>query len=199
MQKVVNIKRGGVKVKIFYKIESIEQFLDLRMITVLLIGCLLLISASQAKAIMIGLCTEDLTRASEIIVVGEVRNVESHWNSDGTTIVTSASILVKDVVKGEQLEQMITVEYEGGEVGDIGLKVSDTVPLVTGEEVLLFLKSDQDAGVNNYSIVGRAQGKYIISKNGIASKTGFSLTEGKEAVDNDIPLTDLIEKIRRVK
>jgi hypothetical protein len=190
---------GGLKVKIIYKTEAIMKFLDLKMITVLLIGCLLLLAASQATATMVGLSTEDLTKASKIIVIGEVINVASHWNSDRTTILTSASILVKDVVKGEQLEQMITVEYEGGEVGDIGLKVSDTVPLVTGEEVLLFLKSEQDTGANNYSIVGRAQGKYIISKDGIASKTGFSLTEGQEAVDNDIPLSELIEKIRRVK
>jgi hypothetical protein len=190
---------GGLKVKIIYKAEAIMKFLDLKMITVLLIGCLLLLAASQATAIMMGLSTEDLTRASKIIVLGEVINVASHWNSDRTTILTSASILVKDVVKGEQLEQMITVAYEGGEVGDIGLKVSDTVPLVTGEEVLLFLKPEEETGANNYSIVGRAQGKYIISKDGIASKTGFSLIEGKEAVDNDIPLSDLIEKIRRVK
>jgi len=128
-------------VKIIYKTEAIMKFLDLKMITVLLIGCLLLLAASQATATMVGLSTEDLTKASKIIVIGEVINVASHWNSDRTTILTSASILVKDVVKGEQLEQMITVEYEGGEVGDIGLKVSDTVPLVTGEEVLLFLKS----------------------------------------------------------
>lgn len=156
--------------------------------------------ASQAEAIMTGLSTEELTRASKVVITGEVEAVESQWSKDGTTIFTSASILVSEVVRGKILQQRITVEYEGGEIGDIGLKVSDVATLVKGEKVLLFLKSRKSKkdGVV-YNIVGKGQGKYTVGEDRVARKSGFALATGQEAVDVNIPIDVLIEKIRKVK
>jgi hypothetical protein len=149
---------------------------------------------------MTGLSTEELTRSSEAIVVGEVEDVESHWNQDGTSIFTTASVVVEEVVRGVVIQQHVTVEYEGGEVGEIGLKVSDVAPLERGEKVLLFLqsgKSKRDGSV--YNIVGKAQGKYLIGEDGIARKRGFALNSHKDVVESDTPLKRLIEKIRNVQ
>ena len=156
--------------------------------------------ASQAGAFMTGLSTEELTRSSEAVVVGGVEDVESHWNQDGTSIFTTASVVVEEVVRGVVKQQMVTVEYEGGEIGEIGLKVSDVAPLERGEKVLLFLKSGKgkrDGSV--YHIVGKAQGKYLIGEDGIARKRGFALGNRKDVVESETPLGRLIEKIRNVQ
>lgn len=156
--------------------------------------------SSQSSAIMKGLSTEDLTRASEIITMGEVEDVKAQWSKDGKSIFTSASIIISDVIKGEIAQNKIIVEYEGGEIGDIGLKVSDVALLRKGEKVILFLqsgKSKKDGVV--YNIVGNAQGKYLIGKDGIARKGGFSIVSGEDIADNNIPVDVLIDKIRKVK
>ncbi len=95
---------------------------------------------------------------------------------------------------------MITVEYEGGEVGEMGLRVSDVAPLKTGEEVILFLKSGKSKIEGNvYNIVANAQGKYTIGEDGIARKYGFSVISGQDKIDYSIPADELINKIKEVK
>ncbi len=156
--------------------------------------------SSQSSAIMIGMGTEELTNESALIVRGEVAEVETRWSADEKTIITRASVIITDNIKGQTSSKIITVEYEGGEIGDIGLRVSDISPLEMGEEVILFLnpaKSIVEGDV--YSIVGKAQGKYTVDSEGIARKSGFSVISGEDMVDNNIPVEKLIEKIKGVK
>ncbi len=155
--------------------------------------------SSSSLATMKGLSTEELTKASDLVISGEVENTESQWSKDGKIIFTSAYIVIGDVIKGASPQRRIAIEYEGGEVGEIGLKVSDQTKLIKGERVILFLqsgKSHRDG--NTYNIVGRGQGKYVIGADGIARKGGFSISGDKEKIDNNIPADKLIEKIRRV-
>ena len=154
----------------------------------------------HASAIMIGLSTEDLTRASEAVIMGDVEDAEAQWSEDGKTIFTTATVLVTDVFKGKKIERRISVEFEGGEVGDVGLKVSDVSLPKKGEKVILFLKSTiGKKGSIIFNSVGKAQGKYTVGIDGIARKSGFSLLRGKEAVTNEIPVNELIKKIKEVK
>ncbi|MEK6672692.1 MAG: hypothetical protein AABY42_04350 [Nitrospirota bacterium] len=155
---------------------------------------------SVSYAIMQGFSTEALTKESALIVTGEVEYTKSAWSKDGKTIITTASVIVADVIKGTTTTQRIIVEYEGGEVGEIGLRVSDVSPLAKGETVLLFLKpgmSKIDGAVHN--ITAKAQGKYVIDENRIARKSGFSVAGGGENVDYSMSLDKLIEKIRNVR
>lgn len=155
---------------------------------------------SVSYAIMQGFSTEALTKESSLIVTGEVEHTKSEWSKDGKTIITTASVVVVDVIKGTETAQRVIVEYEGGEVGDIGLRVSDVSPLAKGETLLLFLKpggSKTDGAVHN--ITAKGQGKYVIDENRIARKSGFSLAGGGENVDYSMPLDKLIEKIRNVR
>ena len=41
---------------------------------------------------------EDLTATNEMVVVGRVVDVHSHWNGDGTFILTDVRIAVDDVL-----------------------------------------------------------------------------------------------------
>jgi hypothetical protein len=174
--------------------------------------CFLVASSSQALGVMIGLSTEELTNSSDLIVIGSVENVESMWSEDGKFIISRAKIIVNSVINGKWDKDLLSVEYIGGEVGDIGLKVSDVKPLKQGDNLLLFLKirngQEQKMGRNltalsneeiYHSIVGNAQGQYTITPQGIAKKDGFSVMQGRDLIDNDIPLEVLIDKIRGIR
>ncbi len=174
-----------------------------RILTVMFL-CLTLVYflPSQASAIMMGLSTEELTRASAVVISGEVEDVESHWSSDGKSIFTSASVIVNSVIRGKLDKKKIVVEHEGGEIGNIGMRTSDVSPLKKGEKLILFLESGKSKkGERNgdiHNIVGSAQGKYAIGDDGIARKSGFSIIKGSEVIDNNISVDALIDKIKGV-
>jgi hypothetical protein len=174
--------------------------------------CLWLAFSSPVFGVMDGLSTEELTTGSDLIVIGSVHGVESMWNEDGKIIVSRAQIIVNSIVRGKWDKILVNVEYIGGEVGDIGLRVSDVKPLTPGENVLLFLKMKEGqkqkfgkkegpAGSEEiyHSIVGNAQGHYTITPEGIAKKDGFSVMRGDELIDREIPLKVLVDKIRAAK
>ena len=151
-------------------------------------------------AVMEGMSTEHLTRASDLVALGAVESAVAGWGADGTTIVTTATVVVAEVIRGQSASRKIEVEYAGGEVGDIGLKVSDEPGMKTGERVLLFLKRGTGPGeTGKYRLVGKAQGKYSIGPDGVARKKGFSVVGDTTQIDAEIPLETLIEKIKRVQ
>jgi hypothetical protein len=155
---------------------------------------------SSSLAIMKGLSTEELTNASDMVIEGEVENTEAQWSKDGKTIFTGADIIIHGIIRGKPSETRVRVEYEGGEVGEIGLKVSDQPALRQGEKVILFLKAEKSKRNGDaYTIVGKGQGKYIIDTDGIARKSGFSVAVGQENVDNGISADTLIKQIKEIK
>jgi len=161
---------------------------------------LILFFAGESRSLMVVLSTEGLTKESESVVVGVVRDVSSYWSADGTTIFTKANVMVDQVVKGTHHAE-VDIEYQGGEVGGIGLKVSDAPSLEKGEKVILFLKAKKvDKNIKVFNIVGNAQGKYTVMEDRTAIKGGFSVVRDPESlIDNYIPVEDLLNKIRRVK
>ena len=164
--------------------------------------CFIMLSFLSASsfAIMKGLSTEELTNTSDIVIEGEVENTEAMWSKDGSTIFTRTDIVIQTIIRGVPSQTKIKVEYEGGEVGEIGLKVSDQPLLLKGEKVILFLKSEKSKKDGDaYTIVGKGQGKYLIDANGIARKRGFSVAFGQENIDNNIPEDELIKKIEKIK
>lgn len=151
-------------------------------------------------ALMMALTTEQITKGAELIIEGEVEEVSSLWSDDGKTIVTRAVVRTNEVIKGKETQSRTVVEYPGGEVGDIGLEVSDISPLRKGEKVILFLRPlKSENGMTVYAVVSKGQGKYIVGEDGIARKNGFSVINGKEGIDFSIPVGPLKEKIRRME
>lgn len=149
---------------------------------------------------MQGMSTEELAGNSDLVIEGEVIKVSSHWSKDGKTIFTRAVIQDSYVIKGRVNQRHIVVEYEGGEIGDIGYRVSDVVPIKKGERVIIFLKTGKSKKDGHaFNIVGKGQGKYTVGNDGIARKEGFSILSGEESIDNNIPVGDLIDKIRKIK
>jgi len=168
-------------------------------ITILCIAGLCLITSKPA-AIMRGMSTVELTRASDVAIEGEVKDVKSHWSSDGKIIVSRALIVNTRAIRGSVVQRQIIVEYEGGEVGGMGFRVSDVAPLEKGERVILFLRSGKSRiNGNAFTIVGKGQGKYVVGNDGVARKGGFSVLQGTDVIDNNIPVDMLIDKIKRVQ
>ena len=151
------------------------------------------------SADMIALSTEELTKLSENVIVGKVEKTVAQWSEDGKMIITRATIQINNVIRGNLNKNKIIVEYLGGEIGDIGLKVSDVSSLKAGEEVILFLTRKNLKDDSVFKIAGEAQGHYTIDKNGIARKGGFSVIGNKDIIDNNVPVNTLIDKIRKIK
>ena len=184
----------------------------------LVVACLALSQSSEA--LVVGMSTQELTRESDIVIRGRVVGIKAQQADTFFGIVTKATVEIVDVVKGTLRQRRVIVEYDGGEIEGKEVVVSDAPRMEAGEEVLLFLESGRarrphenrgaSLGFLNvaYRVVGDAQGKYRIDERGIARKDGFSLVsddgaEGKRAdgkagdlIDNEIPVTHLIKKIK---
>ena len=133
-------------------------------------------------ALMIERSAEELAQDAKVIVQGEVRSVKSYKGINGV-IYTRASVMVNDVIKGKNIKKNITVEYEGGEAGDIGVRVEDEPSLEKGEQVLLFL-TNSFWRKNVYYIVGGVLGKYAICPDDTVM-IGSSCDEGDETATNE--------------
>lgn len=169
-------------------------------LAVFIISAALVFIISEASALMVGMTTEELTNESGLILQGVVEDTKSHWSKDGKTIITQVTVGYTNLIKGMAKNRKVVVEYDGGIVGDTVLKVSDTADFQVGEEVILFVKpgkSKKDGDV--YNMVGKAQGKYTIDSDGIASKKGFSFVPGTGFIDNHLHAEKLREKIEKVK
>ena len=163
----------------------------------LLVLCLV---STPVQAVMMGLSTEELTRSSDSVIVGQVEEVISYWSEDRKTIFSRATIRVERVIKGKTSGQTIEVEFPGGEVDGIELIISDMSKFKKGEKTLLFLGPTQAKGPRFFrNIVGKAQGKYTIGPDNRAHKEGFTIFSGREKVDNNLPLDELINRIRTLK
>ena len=147
-----------------------------------LLLALIFFSPVSSFALMTEKSAEELTQDAKVIIQGEVRSVRYYKGINGV-IYTRASVVVSDVIKGKNIKKNITVEYEGGEVGDIGVWVEDEPMLEKGEQVLLFL-TNSFWRKNVYYIVGGVLGKYAICSDDTV-RIGSSCDEGDETATNE--------------
>lgn len=122
-----------------------------------LLGALLCEAALATTLVKADLA--QLTRQSDVVVVGQVTRVGSRFTSDRQRIVTDTEIAVSQAVKGE-VQKTIVVMQPGGEVGDLGQKVAGVALFTPGEEVVVFLERRGE----RYFVVGLGQGKYKVQR-----------------------------------
>lgn len=129
----------------------------------LCVGLLLLglFAGRPASAtVVLQLDLPQLVGRADIIFVGKVEKLQSHWSEDHRHIVTDATIRVTRGVKGTAAGQTVVVRSLGGTVDGIGMQVAGSPQLRTGEELLLF--TDQRKG-HRY-ITGMSQGLYRVRR-----------------------------------
>ena len=150
----------------------------------------------SAVALMEALSISTLVKASTSIIRGEVIDTEAMWNESGDAIVTRATIRVQSDFKRQVSEELVTVEYLGGEVGEIGMMVSDSPQMFTGEEVIIFLEpSEASTDQQRFHVVGSAQGKFSLEEDGMVRTMGFTLVEQDGLMYRELSETDLIQRI----
>ncbi|MFY0530289.1 hypothetical protein ACN28I_46365 [Archangium gephyra] len=128
-----------------------------------LLPFVLLLSLSASATTMLRADLPELAQTSDAIVHGTVRRVESRWSGDGRRIVTDVEIQVTEALKGTsgQAGSTVLVTQPGGQVGDIGQRVSGLAAFTPGEEVVVFLER---RGKTAFRVSGMAQGKYQVQR-----------------------------------
>jgi len=176
-----------------------------------LILFILIFSLSNfTQALMIKFSLKKLTIGADAIILAEVKRIQYEWSMDKSTILTIATLQIHEILKGEIDNNQILIQYPGGRVGDIGLKVSDMPSFRPKEKVLVFLKSIVNITDMKHSLTamqnffpvfrlfGFAQGKYSIGRDGIAHKRGYDLISKKYEPDKSLTLADLKAKIKNI-
>jgi hypothetical protein len=125
-----------------------------------LLPFVLLLSLAASATTMLRADLPELAQTSDAIVHGTVRRVESRWSGDGRRIVTDVEIQVTEALKG-QAASTVLVTQPGGQVGDIGQRVSGLAAFTPGEEVVVFLER---RGKTAFRVSGMAQGKYQVQR-----------------------------------
>jgi len=165
---------------------------------------------NSAQALMIKLSLHRLTIEADAIVLGEVENIRCEWSLDKQIILSVVTLRIHEILKGDFYNPEIFIQYPGGTLGDISLRVSDMPTFQSSEKVLVFLKSIADmANTKNslivtlnifpaFEVFGNAQGKYFIDANGIAQKSGYNLFAKDDESDRALSLSVLRVKIRSI-
>lgn len=158
-----------------------KKFLHALFVLLLLI---LFAVTPTVSALMVKISVEDLTREADVIIIGDIKEVESRWNLWRTMVYTYSTVSVEKYIKGTGHETL-TIITEGGTVGDYWVWVEDVPVFTKNETVLVFLKK---AG-REFSVVGWAQGKYIVENEEVRDISGekTSLKDFLRRVEDAIP------------
>jgi hypothetical protein len=130
----------------------------------------LLFGLSAGATTLLRTDVAELSYASDAVVHGTVRRVESRWSGDRRRIVTDVEIEVTESLKG-QAGGRVVVTQPGGKVGDIGQMVHGLASFTPGEEVVVFL---EQRGKDAFRVSGMAQGKFQVKREG---KTALAVPE----------------------
>ncbi|RME22012.1 MAG: hypothetical protein D6806_13645 [Deltaproteobacteria bacterium] len=120
-------------------------------------------AVSMARAtVLLPLQVEDMARLAPLVVIGEVNEVRCEWNEKHTKIYTTATITVKEVLKGRKALSTVTVRTIGGRLDDVVAEPAGMPRFSVGERVAVFLEPRKDG--KGYNTVGMYLGKYQIAK-----------------------------------
>lgn len=136
-------------------------------------GAIPRIALCQSEAVNI----EDLTRQADVIVVGEVTNVRSEWNSDKTRIYSRVTVLVSEHIKGDRPENSLTISTPGGEVDGIGEVYSHMARFKEDEQVIVFAAQDRQGRLH---VIDGDKGKIMVRTN---AETGQHLVSESEPLE----------------
>lgn len=166
------------------KMIKTEKFLHALFALLLLI---LLTVTPVVSALMPKISVEDLTGEADVIIIGDIKEVESRWNFWRTEVHTYSTVSVEKYIKGTGSETL-TIITEGGTVGDLVAWVEDTPIFTKNEKMLVFLKK---AG-REFSVVGLVQGEYILENEEVRDISGekVSLKDFLRRVEDAIPPQD---------
>jgi hypothetical protein len=105
---------------------------------------------------------DELVRSNRTIVVGEVVDMHSYWNADGTFILTDVRIATHDVLKGNVQDRELTLTVMGGQVGETTTLILGNPELVKGNSYVLFLNEEDLPGGKVLTVRSLVQGAFDV-------------------------------------
>ena len=151
---------------------------------------------------------DELVAGNGTVVMGEVMDVYSYWNAEGTFILTDVRFRADDVLKGALQDREITVTLMGGSVGDTTTLIIGGAELIPGNSYVLFLNEEDLPGAQGVRTVrDHAQGAFDVVMSGrglravsqanrhplLPDRSGyFDAAGGPEGY----PLTSLMKSVR---
>jgi len=112
---------------------------------------------------------DQLVAGNATIVLGEVLDVSSRWNDEGTFILTDVRIAPQEVFKGKIEDPELTITIMGGTVGDRTKLIVGGAELVPGSAYVLFLNQEDLPGAKSVRTVrDHVQGAFdlVLAKDG---------------------------------
>lgn len=127
----------------------------------ILFACLTvaLMAGPATASTFVAMDTAELVAASEAVVQGEVVEVYSFWNREGTAVMTEARVFVDELVAGQAPSEVVVRTF-GGQVGDYVLEAHGFPTFQEGQKVLLFLQRSKDQALH---VSGYRLGQYRVA------------------------------------
>jgi hypothetical protein len=126
-----------------------------------------------------------LSKDADVILSGKVTQKESKWNDSKTRIYTKTSVQVDEFLKGNNNDNTVEIRTPGGEVDDVGELYTHMPRFENEEEVLVFLKKNDQS--KEFKVLYGEEGKIKVIRD----------TKSKEKVtSSNMRLKDLKSQIK---
>ena len=136
------------------------------------------------------LSLSELVDRSSTVLQGRVTRHWSAWDADHHLIWTHYELRTSEVFRGHNAPS-VTISEPGGVIGELGLRVSNSVAFKDGEEVVVFLKSMPNGMMR---VSGGPQGKLQVI-NTFAGKQ----VRGERHVTRGLTLDEFVKTVRSTK
>lgn len=147
---------------------------------------LILIVPTTVRSQTRSLGTDELTKRSEIVAHGRVKEMKSQWEGNKERIVTRVTMAVGEYLKGGA-GSVMTITSPGGEVDGVGEWYSHTARFAKDEEVVVFAEKDKKG---NLRVTGGNEGKISIKKDASSGlprvSEGVSLDDFKARIKETV-------------
>lgn len=140
-----------------------------------------LVSSSRAAIANAAMNSTDMEEKASHVLVGKVENIESHWDEERGSVYTYVKVYVEERLKGTTQDEYVVIKHRGGEIGNIGLLVSDEPRFLLGEKVKVYLKLEASG---EFTVLDGWKGKISLVS---PASSGFSYS-GIHWDQNDLPV-----------
>jgi len=161
-------------------------------VALLLIGLLAAASPAWAAQHVAAPSFEQLTRAADIVAIGEVVSATGEWAPGRATIQTRVVLAVVELLKGTE-PTPLTFTHLGGRVGDEASAIGGGPQFQPGERIVAFLTRRQDGSLRLRDLV---YGKFEIVRDAATGRDHAILPAGATGADR-IDLDQLRRLVRR--
>ena len=134
----------------------------LKVIPVFIVMFLFLLPISYLDAASVrAVSMDELLQQSQFVFEGTVTGIEAKENNQ-KRIHTYVTFNISEIIKGEYADNVITLRFLGGTVGDNSMSVSDQRIPQVGEQGIYFVESLDRFQVNPF--YGWSQGHFILQR-----------------------------------